>query len=128
MPPTAAEIPALMGDFGRWLSAATAMPGTAFTAHEQVAVIHPFADGNGRTARLLMNLLLLKAGWPPVVIGPEQRADYIGSLDALTVGRDADPYREFMAARLEQSLEHHPMISRRGVESGPMSFGMPPRE
>ena len=85
--PSPAEIPALMGDFAHWF--ATAPPGadTAFTAHARLVTIHPFSDGNGRTARLLLNLLLLRAGYPPLVIAPEHRARYIDALQAMQPAR-----------------------------------------
>src|SRR5262245_12730695 len=56
--PSPVEVPALMGDFSRWLGTAADTPETAFAAHFRLAEIHPFDDGNGRTARLLMNLIL----------------------------------------------------------------------
>ena len=43
----------------------------AADAHFRLVSIHPFVDGNGRTARLLMNLLLLQAGYPPAIIRKE---------------------------------------------------------
>ena len=46
--PSPAEIPALMGDFAKWLGATADTPGTAFTAHRRLVDIHPFNDGNGR--------------------------------------------------------------------------------
>jgi Fic family protein len=52
--PSPAEIRPLMGDFGQWLSRETTnapAPDTAFDAHEKLVTIHPFSDGNGRTAR-----------------------------------------------------------------------------
>ncbi|MDJ0597174.1 MAG: Fic family protein [Pleurocapsa sp. MO_226.B13] len=42
--------------------------------------IHPFRDGNGRTGRLLMNLLLLRGGYPIVIISNQQRNDYINAI------------------------------------------------
>ena len=45
--------------------------------HEELVNIHPFVDGNGRTARLLMNLALFQTGYPVTVIPPILRADYI---------------------------------------------------
>lgn len=105
--PTPAEISPLMGDFAAWLAAAPAGPETAFAVHARLVAIHPFSDGNGRTARLLMNLLLIKAGYPPVVIGPEHRAAYIDALQALQLRNDPQPYRLFMTERLEASLNHH---------------------
>src|ERR1700690_161524 len=64
--PSPAEIPALMGDFATWGRAAPDTPETAFTAHRRLADIHPFNDGNGRAARLLMNLILIRGGCPLV--------------------------------------------------------------
>jgi Fic family protein len=78
--PTPAEVPALMGDFAAWLSSAPATPETAFTAHRRLVEIHPFNDGNGRTARLLMNLILLRGGYPPVAVRPVDRPEYIRAL------------------------------------------------
>jgi Fic family protein len=67
--------------------------------------IHPFADGNGRTARLLMNLILLRGGYPPVVIGPEERADYLDALEAAQLGGEMEGYERYMAGRLLASLD-----------------------
>ncbi len=50
--PSPAEIPAPMGDFAGWLGTAPATPEAGFTAHRRLVDIHPFNDGNGRTARL----------------------------------------------------------------------------
>ena len=111
--------PALMGDFGRWLASAPASAETAFAAHERLVTIHPFEDGNGRTARLLMNLVLFRGGYPPVAIGPEHRADYIAGLEACQLDGDAGPYRRFMSGRLEASLDHHLRVMRQGLEPGP---------
>src|SRR5712691_4981172 len=105
--PSPAEIPTLMGDFVAWLATTPVGPDTAFTAHARLVAIHPFSDGNGRTVRLLMNLLLMQAGYPPVVIGPEHRTAYIDALQALQLRDDAEPYDRFMAERLEASLDHH---------------------
>lgn len=69
--PSPAEVPALMGDFPQWLGTAVAIPETAFTAHRRLVEIHPFDDGNSRTARLLMNLVLLRGGYPPVAVRPQ---------------------------------------------------------
>lgn len=66
--PNPAKVPALMGEFGDWLGRAEATPAVSFQAHFRLAAIHPFSDGNGRTARLLMNLLLLRGGYPPVAV------------------------------------------------------------
>ncbi len=50
--------------------------------HIRLANIHPFIDGNGRTARLLMNLALMQAGYPITIIPPLVRGEYISTLQA----------------------------------------------
>jgi Fic family protein len=74
----------LMGDFMIWLNSEAALSlhplEYAAIAHYRFVSIHPFRDGNGRTARLLMNLLLIRAGYPIVVIDNQIRNDYINAL------------------------------------------------
>ena len=101
------EIGPLMTGFGQWLAALTPGAESAFESHLRLVLIHPFSDGNGRTARLLMNLLLLKADYPPVVIGPEHRAQYIEALEEAQARSHREPYDMFMYRRLEASLDKH---------------------
>jgi Fic family protein len=51
-------------------------------AHRRLVDIHPFVDGNGRTARLLMNMILVNSGYCVVSIPPVLRLDYINALHA----------------------------------------------
>ncbi len=113
--PSPAEIPARMGDFARRLQKTQPTPEAAFDAHEGLVTIHPFSDGNGRTARLLMNLLLLRSGYPPLVISPEDRPAYHDSLEAVQIGGDQAADYRFMNARLEAALDHHLEILQRGL-------------
>lgn len=53
----------------------------AALAHLDFVKIHPFVDGNGRTARLVMSAMLRRAGYPAIPIYPEDRAEYIGAID-----------------------------------------------
>jgi Fic family protein len=76
-PDIAGQIPPLMSDFAAWLKEQPDTPETAFTAHLRLVSIHPFNDGNGRSARLLMNLILIRAGYPPIAVRPEDRLGYI---------------------------------------------------
>jgi len=102
--PSPAEVPALMGDFATWLAAAPMSPETAFTAHRRLVDIHPFNDGNGRTARLLMNLILLRAGYPPVAVRPEDRPAYIGALQTAQAGGSAEAFDRLLYERLDVTL------------------------
>jgi Fic family protein len=68
MPPEAKEVPSLMADLVKWINQELyegdlPVPLIAALAHYQFATIHPYYDGNGRTARLLANLILHKAGY-----------------------------------------------------------------
>ncbi len=102
--PTPAEIPALMGDFAAWLGTAPNTPDTAFTAHRRLVDIHPFNDGNGRTARLLMNLMLIRGGYPPIAIRPEDRLEYIRSLQQEQAGHGAKSFNALLYRRLDETL------------------------
>lgn len=102
--PSPAEMPALMGDFARWLGPAPATPQTAFAAHRRLVEIHPFNDGNGRTARLLMNLLLLRGGYPPVAVRPQDRPAYIDALQDAQAGRGGKRFDRLLCERLDDAL------------------------
>jgi Fic family protein len=105
--PSPAEIPALMGDFAAWLGGSSGTPETAFTAHLRLVDIHPFNDGNGRTARLLMNLILIRAGYPPIAVRPEDRLDYIRGLQQTQAGHGADSFNGLLYRRLDATLEEY---------------------
>lgn len=105
--PSPAEIPSLMGDLAAWLNQKEAVPDTAFTAHRRLVDIHPFNDGNGRTARLLMNLILLLAGYPPVAIRPEDRLTYIQALQESQAGLGNNAFEALMYQRLEATLDDY---------------------
>ena len=67
--------------------------------HAELARIHPFADGNGRVARLMMNLALMRLGHPPVVVFEEDRLAYYGALDAFDEAEDLDALKSFLMAQ-----------------------------
>jgi len=76
----------------------------AFLAHFRLTAIHPFGDGNGRTARLLMNMLLLRMGYPPIAIGPAERRDYLAALEAGSLREDLTAFQQWMHVRLDETL------------------------
>ena len=73
----------------------------AASAHEHFAFIHPFIDGNGRVARLLMNLCLIRRGYTIAVIPPILRAEYIAALEK--AHEDDSYFIEFIAARVAET-------------------------
>jgi Fic family protein len=99
LPPKHGEIPELMKTFIKSISEMekNLHPVTlAATLHERIATIHPFIDGNGRTARLVMNLSLLQNGYPIVIIPPILRNDYISSIRLANMG-DTEPFYNFIS-------------------------------
>jgi Fic family protein len=99
------EIEERMADFIEWLQAAQGHPMMiAAEAHLRLVTIHPFVDGNGRTARLLMNLMLIRAGYPPAVIRPEIRKAYIDSLVDAQLQGDSESFYWLMAEAVSESL------------------------
>jgi Fic family protein len=105
--PSPAQIPALMGDFAAWLRAAPATPEAAFAAHRRLVDIHPFNDGNGRTARLLMNLVLIRAGYPPIAVRPEQRLAYLHALQEAQAGRGDEAFGRLLYESLDKTLAEY---------------------
>lgn len=75
--------------------------------HAEFVRIHPFPDGNGRTARMLMNLQLLTEGFQPISIAKEERLAYYEALEAYAVGGDLAPFAEMVAALEEARLDEY---------------------
>jgi cell filamentation protein, protein adenylyltransferase len=105
--PSPAEVPALVGDFARWIRTAPDTPETAFTAHRRLLAIHPFNDSNGRTARLVMNLVLMRAGYPPVAVRPEDRLEYLRALQQDQAGQGAESFNALLYQRLDATLDDY---------------------
>lgn len=113
--PSPAELPSLMGDFSAWLRSAADTPETAFAAHHRLVDIHPFNDGNGRTARLLMNLVLLRGGYPPVAVRPEDRLAYIRALQQSQAGQGYEAFNRLLYERLDATLGEYLSASREAL-------------
>jgi Fic family protein len=82
------KVPELMTDFVTWLNEPSSLHPVEFAteAHLRFVTIHPFRDGNGRVGRLILNLMLLRFGYPIAVLNVRQRAEYIASLEAAQTG------------------------------------------
>jgi len=103
------ETPALMNDLLDWYRIETSKDGfnpilVASEFHYKFIRIHPFDDGNGRTARILMNFIFLQNGFPPVIIKTDDKANYFSVLHQADVGI-LEPFIEYIAKNLTNSLE-----------------------
>lgn len=79
--------------------------------HAEFVRIHPFTDGNGRTARMIMNYQLMGAGFLPVSIAKEKRLEYFEALDVYAVGQDMRPFAEMVAELERQRLDEYLTIA-----------------
>lgn len=104
--PNPLKVPDLMADFGVWL---TKVHGDvldfALEAHYRLVSIHPFIDGNGRTARLLLNAILLECGYAPIIIRKIDRRRYLSALETYQTRQNSEPYVNFMLSALNRSLK-----------------------
>ncbi len=106
-PPDALQVPNQMRDLIIWLNSKKNQLNIVELSallHHKVVYIHPFFDGNGRTARLTMNLFLMQAGYPLVVIMKTDRKKYYDVLGKADSGQ-YEPLVKFIAQSVERSLD-----------------------
>lgn len=105
--PNPRKVPDLMDEFQSWLTSKNDLHPVSFAgeAHYRLVTIHPFVDGNGRTARLLMNLLLMMAGYPPAIIRKRDRLAYIAALEKAQLGGSKEDYDKLIAKAADRSLD-----------------------
>jgi Fic family protein len=72
--------------------------------HHELVSIHPFDDGNGRVARLVTNFILLRFGYPPIIIKTENKGEYLTALQKADSG-DLEPFVDFLLKELNWTLE-----------------------
>ncbi len=106
---TPEETPAKMFDLLNWYSQKTKEENVnpillAAEFHYRFIRIHPFDDGNGRTARILMNFILMQFGFPPVIIKTEDKANYFAALQMADAG-NIEAFVNYIAQNLVRSLE-----------------------
>lgn len=107
-PPSWPQVPALVAD---WIADARSLPreerafGPEALArlHARFERIHPFLDGNGRTGRLVLNLLLVRLGYPPAIVYKSDRSRYLAALQRADDG-DPGPLGELLARAILDNL------------------------
>ena len=107
--PNPLKVPDLMEEFITWLKQADKLHPVelAAEAHYRLVTIHPFVDGNGRTARLLMNSILLMSGYPAAIIRKRDRLIYISSLEKAQLGQlddSKEDYLKIISSAVNRSL------------------------
>ena len=89
----------------------------AAQVHLRFVTIHPFIDGNGRTARLLMNLLLIKEGYPITTIYNKNRTEYIECLEYAQLSNDESPFNNFIARKVLEAYRQYPSQTSKKINS-----------
>ena len=105
-PPPAYQVPQLMEDLIAWIKKNDGKlhpVELAAQAHHKLVHIHPFTDGNGRTARLFMNLVLMQRGYPLVTILKIDRKKYYSVLEKADEGKLTE-FGKFIAQAVERSM------------------------
>lgn len=105
--PNPVKVPGMMKEFVTWLVGKNIDNPVkiAADAHFKLVSIHPFTDGNGRTSRLLMNLLLMQEGFPPAIIRKEERLAYINALEKAQVKGDLADFYDLIFEAADRSLD-----------------------
>lgn len=89
----------------------------AADAHFKLVSIHPFSDGNGRTSRLLMNLLLMQTGYPPAIIRKEERLQYVDALEKGQIVHNINDFYNLIYEAVDRSLDIYLEALQPGRES-----------
>ncbi len=120
VPPQPYLVPKLMEDYFLFFQKNAAILHPVILAaemHERLVSIHPFIDGNGRTARLVMNLILLSHGYPLVILKGDltSRQRYYHALEQVQMHGEASPFHELVASNVLNSIQEHIALSKPGV-------------
>jgi len=101
------KVPSLMKDFMRWLQSIQGEHPIkiAADAHYKLVSIHPWIDGNGRTSRLLMDLILIQHGYPPALIKKEERKQYLSSIEEAQMGGNLQKFYDLIIEAEDRTLD-----------------------
>jgi len=106
IPPEPSAVPSLMEEFMIGMDRKGAIPvEEAAMMHMSFIDIHPFVDGNGRCARLLLNLLLMRNGYPPILIKKVDRRRYIDTIVASRSRNVHGPFVDYIGRCMVQALD-----------------------
>ncbi len=103
------DTPARMQEFVAWMHAELDAPKLhpvefAAQCHHRFLTIHPFADGNGRVARLLANYFVMREGFPPIIVKSRDKAAYIAALRIADVG-EPEKLTDYFVREMKWSLD-----------------------
>ena len=115
--PNPLKVPELMKKFSDMLDQKEDGILKAIDAHYKLVEIHPFIDGNGRTARLLMSLILLRAQVFPILIQPKERKRYLSHINERNLKGKIFPYYNYMLNLLDKSLKMYDAMFGEGSDS-----------
>lgn len=96
VPPASEQLMDCMGALKDCIAKEESFVVKAILGHFMFGYIHPYFDGNGRTARFLMNLLLIIGGYNWVVIKNDNRDEYMATLESASVDKDIQPFVKFV--------------------------------
>ena len=114
-PPNFLHLPQAMTALMTWYQGAANLHPLQRAArlHVDFVGIHPFVDGNGRTARLLMNCELMRSSYLPAIIRVEQRLAYYDALDTAHTTQNYAPFLQLLAEQERETLRHYLSIIQR---------------
>lgn len=119
------KVPAKLSEFCTWLNgerknytskSIVQLYELSFDAHYRLVTIHPWADGNGRMARLVMNMLQFEFGLIPTKILKDDKEEYIKALVETRENEDLGIFRDFMTAAMVKNLTHDIEAYRKSID------------
>ena len=119
------KVPSRLQEFCDWLNEMRSRPMSiadrydfSFEAHYRLVTIHPWADGNGRMARLIMNHVQFEFGLVPAKVLKEDKGDYINALIATREDEDMTHFCDFMAEEMIKTLSTYIESFLKSMEDG----------